>query len=530
MAEEEIPVSKLIFPGVIDLYLMPDYELECEYVGSYLISRTVSRYKEIIKPDVQTFGIANFNYFYGLGINSKSWFHPERKVRKVNCLLSSKILIAAIEQILFAQRKYLMLSLLISGPKQPGNDIDVYLEPLIDDLKLLWDTGVDVYDAYHAETFNLRAMIYCTINDFPAYGNLSGYTVKGAKACPICEEDTIYDRLVHGGKNVHCIDVMHVEKNVCESLIGTLLNIPGKTKDGVKAREDMVAQKIRPELAPQTRDSRTYLPPACFTLSRKKKKSVCECLHGVKVPQGYSSNIKNLVSLKELKLVGLKSHDCHTLMQQLLPVALRGVLPSHVRDAITRLCYFFNAIYSKVVDSDTLNALQRDVIITMCQLEMFFPPSFFDIMQHLVVHLEHFYILQHMVDVHPYLEEHQTLLRAQNSSKGERWFAMEHNRSFLNWFSNEVAIQLKKECGQVSENVRRLAHGPIMHVLSYQGYDINGYSFYTKCQDDKSTMQNSGLALMSMPYIGVINEIWELDYVQFRIPVFRCMWVDRRDV
>ncbi|XP_074298117.1 uncharacterized protein LOC141628934 [Silene latifolia] len=98
------------------------------------------------------------------------------------------------------KRKYLMLSLLISGPKQPGNDIDVYLEPLIDDLKLLWDEGVEVYDAYHGETFNLRAMIFCTINDFPAYGNLSGYTVKGAKACPICEEDTISDRLVHGGR------------------------------------------------------------------------------------------------------------------------------------------------------------------------------------------------------------------------------------------------------------------------------------------------------------------------------------------
>jgi len=32
----------------------------------------------------------------------------------------------------------------------------------------------------------------------------------------------------------HCIDVMHVEKNVCDSLIGTLLNIKGKTKDGLK--------------------------------------------------------------------------------------------------------------------------------------------------------------------------------------------------------------------------------------------------------------------------------------------------------
>ena len=39
----------------------------------------------------------------------------------------------------------------------------------------------------------------------------------------------------------HSIDVMHVEKNVCESILGTLLKIKGKTKDGYKARMDMQA-------------------------------------------------------------------------------------------------------------------------------------------------------------------------------------------------------------------------------------------------------------------------------------------------
>ncbi|XP_021713692.1 uncharacterized protein LOC110681857 isoform X2 [Chenopodium quinoa] len=85
--------------------------------------------------------------------------------------------------------RYIMLSLLISGPKQPGNDIDVYLAPLIEDLKLLWNEGVQMFDAYSKTNFTLRAMIFCTINDFPAYGNLSGYTVKGRTPCPICEDD-----------------------------------------------------------------------------------------------------------------------------------------------------------------------------------------------------------------------------------------------------------------------------------------------------------------------------------------------------
>ncbi|GJY40208.1 hypothetical protein Tco_0427478, partial [Tanacetum coccineum] len=64
------------------------------------------------------------------------------------------------------------------GPKQPGNDKDVYLASLIDDLKTLWDKGVKVYDAYKKENFTLRAMIFRTISDFPAYGNLSGYSTK----------------------------------------------------------------------------------------------------------------------------------------------------------------------------------------------------------------------------------------------------------------------------------------------------------------------------------------------------------------
>lgn len=53
---------------------------------------------------------------------------------------------------------------------------------------------------------------------------------------------------------------------------------------------------------------------------------------------------------KYLKLIDLKSHDCHVFMQQLLPVAIRGILPKIVRIHITRLCLFFNAICNKVLD------------------------------------------------------------------------------------------------------------------------------------------------------------------------------------
>lgn len=90
---------------------------------------------------------------------------------------------------------------------------------------------------------------------------------------------------------------MHIEKNICESLLGTLLDIPGKTKDGVASRKDLLEMKLRTELAPQVEEKRMYLPPACYTLSRAEKRKVCESLARMKVPTNYSSNVKKLVSL-----------------------------------------------------------------------------------------------------------------------------------------------------------------------------------------------------------------------------------------
>ena len=92
---------------------------------------------------------------------------------------------------------------MIVGPRQPGNDIDMYLTPLIEDLRKLWVEGVDVYDQSVQQTFRLRVMIFCTINDFPAYGNLSEYSVKGHHTCPICEKNTNYIQLKHGKKTIY---------------------------------------------------------------------------------------------------------------------------------------------------------------------------------------------------------------------------------------------------------------------------------------------------------------------------------------
>ena len=105
----------------------------------------------------------------------------------------------------------------------------------------------------------------------------------------------------------HNLDVMHIEKNVCQNIIGTLLKIPLKIKDGLNSRLDIKDMGIRCELAPRFEPNQTYLPPTCYTLSRMEKNVFYQTLANLKVPKGYCSNFRNLISMEDLKLFGLKS-------------------------------------------------------------------------------------------------------------------------------------------------------------------------------------------------------------------------------
>ena len=305
-----------------------------------------------------------------------------------------------------------MLCMMISGLKQPGNDIDVFLNPLIEDLKLLRNEGVDMFDTFKNESFWLHAVLFCTINDFPTYGNLSGYNVKCQKGCPICEAKTTYEQLKHERKIVylghhrflkkyhlyrrlkeafngyqehdicpapwsgveiyqkiknvnvtfgkmkkkqtvseiwkkrsiffylpywckldvgHCIDVMHIANNVCDSLIGTLMNIKGKIKDDVNARLDLIEMNIWEDLTPLEVGKRTSLPVAYYNLSKKEKTRFCECLKGVKVPQCYLSNVKSHVSMNYFKLIGLKSALALQSCMRIVPSWSRNLSPAKTK-------------------------------------------------------------------------------------------------------------------------------------------------------------------------------------------------------
>ncbi|GJS08525.1 putative transposon, En/Spm-like protein [Tanacetum coccineum] len=600
------------------------------------------------------------------------------------------------------KRKFIMFSVLISG--YPGNDIDVFLEPLVNDLQTLFEKGVETYDAFKKENFNMRAVVLWTINDYPALGTLCGCPYSGFKGCVVCGKEThcvrlsasskqsyaghrrylpynhpfrkqkkafngqqecqlapipltgeqIYNEVQHienkwgkgkrtnnktseqqedtrgiGGKiqkqkrkttevegsssqvtepywkkfNIwyrklkywrhnsvpHCIDFMHVEKNVGESLVGTLLNVPGKTKDGVNARLDLLELGIKPELFARQDEEKTTLPPAGYTLMNAEKDIFCETLSNIRVPQGYCSNFSSLVNLKDRKLIGLKSHDYHMLMQEFLPIAIRSIMHPPTRYAIIRFCFFFKSICRKEISLQELDKLQAELVVTLCLLEKFFPPSFFDIMIHLTVHLTREVKLcgpicfRWMYPFERCMKVIKGHVRNRNRPEGciaEETIAEETIEFFSEYHKTMKTVGIPHEkhvtnenedgeplsagkSSEVSGEVFQKAHLYVIHntnelapyierhkqflntilpgkrISLLQSEHSKSFSKWLREERELEISKDSVEAadlhiskevatIRKAFYHGVLQEIWVLDYRFRQIPLFKCDWVNHK--
>ncbi|XP_024199808.1 uncharacterized protein LOC112203009 [Rosa chinensis] len=552
------------------------------------------------------------------------------------------------------KKSYMMLSLLIPGPKSPGNDIDVYLQPLIDELKILWIEGVPTYDAFKKEVFQMRAALLWTINDFPAYAMLSGYSTKGSKACPTCGEETDSFRLHHGKKEIymghrkwlpdnhifrtwynnfngstehrkppkpmtgldclralstlefqfgkgketsssrkrkrvqnndntkytgpwrkqsiffqlpywkdlllrHNIDVMHVEKNVTESVIGTLLGIDGKNKDSLKARLDMVLMGVKHSLHPEARGDRTWLPPAKITLSKDEKTLMCKVLESVRVSDGFSSNIRRCVRVDERKLVGLKSHDCHIIMQYLLPVAIRRSLKPDItktRQQLQDLCNFDGCTQSKDgVESkrtrigrnaDDPGIVPREGLPLFVGMGRSIEPGHEFTLTDLEWERAHTHVLINCPQIKQHLDDH---VANTQRTKNRRTTLMEAERQANNTFSiyfQELIERRVQRKEFVDPDIRALAIGPDKKARRFNKYIMNGFRFFVKSIDAQSNTQNCGVFVKAgmssyatagdrrprdgvKDYYGVLTDIIELDYHHGRkVLLFDCDWADNR--
>ena len=99
---------------------------------------------------------------------------------------------------------------------------------------------------------------------------------------------------------------MHIEKNICDSIVGTLLIINGKSEDNMNSCLDLQAVGIRDQLHPIERGNRVILPVACYSLTSNEKNEFCKFFKEVKVLDGYASNISRCIQVNERKFFWIK--------------------------------------------------------------------------------------------------------------------------------------------------------------------------------------------------------------------------------
>ena len=182
----------------------------------------------------------------------------------------------------------------------------------------------------------------------------------------------------------HLLDVMHIERNICDSLLKLLFGM----KDTAASRRDMEEERIREHLWVRRgplAGGNYFKPAAPYVLSKDEQKQFMEQLAGISVPTGYCGPIQKHIIHN--RIGNMKSHDFHIFFQFVLPVCLRHLMHRGPRQAIIRLARLFTMICKKVINVTELDSLQQYAAETMSLMEVWFPPSFFDIMVHLPIHL-----------------------------------------------------------------------------------------------------------------------------------------------
>ncbi|XP_074377068.1 uncharacterized protein LOC141718588 [Apium graveolens] len=191
-----------------------------------------------------------------------------------------------------------------------------------------------------------------------------------------------------------------------------------------------------------------------------------------------------------------------------------------------------------------LEELQGCIPFTLYQLKKIFPPSFFDVMEHLSVHLADEAILCSIVLFHwmyPVERMHLSILKRTLPRSQAHRIQTEHNQNFDTWIKDYVCTT--KDV--IPDDVKVLSLGPHMDARRFKGYLINGFPYRIKEVDARRNSQNSGVMLSAsvtsfasrkdnnpvtgdMNFYGKLNDIIEIRYSNsLKYTLFKCNWVDQ---
>ncbi|KAM3270762.1 hypothetical protein P3S67_028964 [Capsicum chacoense] len=198
-----------------------------------------------------------------------------------------------------------------------------------------------------------------------------------------------------------------------------------------------------------------------LALFPEEKFKLCDFLDDLKVLDAFSSNISRCVNVCEKMIHGLKYHDHHVLLIDILPVAICGLLPKEVCESIIASGKFFKNLYSKCPRIEDLDILESEIPIILYKLEMVFPPAFFDVMIHLPIHLAREAKLggpvqyRNMYPFERYLRE----LKAYNRNKGRPegsiaiGYLVEESLTFCSQYLKNISTKFNKSTRKDDESV-----------------------------------------------------------------------------
>ncbi|KAL3678426.1 hypothetical protein R1sor_021382 [Riccia sorocarpa] len=330
---------------------------------------------------------------------------------------------------LASKKGFLLLSLIIPGPKKVKN-IDIYLEPLVEELEQLW-TGVD--DVYDGRTerigwnrwFTLKGVLLWTMHDYPGFAQVSGFQTSGYAACPTCGPALPVARSSHLSKQVYMSYSTYLplddplrgtgpERNTVEPPVPLDMNwwaqrwrdvekghIPieraGLKRWSILHRlpywKDLLIQHLLDPMHIEANVTKSLIKRIFGEKDGKPTRRACEefGVHPEKWIQVSNGGIKSfppapwILTIEERKICRQRISEIR--FPRFIQTILQGLGSQELRDAIYDLSALMRWVCSKTVRTTDIDEKELFAITTLCKLERTLPPDYFDSQIHLLVHL-----------------------------------------------------------------------------------------------------------------------------------------------
>ncbi|CAL8119805.1 unnamed protein product [Prunus armeniaca] len=419
------------------------------------------------------------------------------------------------------KKEYMMMTVLIT--EDPGRSIDVYLRPLVDELKDLWTNGVRTYDKSTGKMFTLRAAVMWTVNDFPAYAMVSGWLPWDHEWREKDKEfdgntehrlrprewsgDEILDQLNHFapfGKTVSRIrpsthmnwthkpmffelpywsklklrrnlDVMHVEKNVFDTLVGTILDIEGKTKDTIKARLDLERMGIRRGLWMNRDNDKARRDLAFFSMKPNDKKEFLKFVSSVKFPDCFLH--KYDARDGSLARIGIACWSCQLSLDISNRKASRRAEKKCTQQGEARRINCRGLDVETIFDRPQRNhdgGMRNEKLYVFAQrARPFGDPGRGESFSRNDVEVAHWFVQNNCDEIMGYLYDHEKMMKREHPS---HLVAQKHRELFPQWFLDSVNKLKSSNSPTYSDEFYNLVFGPIRTEL-FSGCNVNGVKF-----------------------------------------------------